>query len=113
MKNTLSPSSKTESPLGIIANKNKGANVTIRLENILNINFDNLNTECFIFNGPLYTSEHRPDFERLIKKIELSKINLDGDPRHNSEDRNYRFEKKKLIKVVSASSIKKVKFYSI
>ena len=107
-----------------LANKNKGANVTIKLENILNIDFDSLDTECFIFNGPLYTKEHRPDFERLIKKIEQSKtnfdqkyyfigINLDADPRHDAEERNYIFEKKKLIKIVSASSIKKVKFFII
>ena len=54
-----------------LANKNKGTNVIIKHENILNINFESLNVECFIFNGPLYTKEHRPDFETLIKKIEL------------------------------------------
>ena len=60
----------------------------------------------------------------MIKKIEQSKanfdqkyyfigINLDADLRHNAEERNYIFEKKKLIKIVSASSIKKVKFFII
>ena len=60
---------------------------------------------------------------KVMKKIEQSKvnsdekyyligINLDADPRHNAELRNYKFEKIKLIKVVSAGSIKKVKFFS-
>ena len=58
-----------------------------------------------------------------MKKIEQSKvnsdekyyligINLDADPRHHAESRNYMFEKITVIKVVSASSIKQVKFFS-
>ena len=106
-----------------LANKNKGVNVTIKFDNILNIDFNKLNFDCFIFNGPLYKKEHRQDFEKLMKKIEQSKvnsdekyyligINLDADPRHHAESRNYMFEKIKVIKVVSASSIKQVKFFS-
>ena len=106
-----------------LANKNKGTNVTIKFGNILNIDFNNLNFDCFIFNGPLYKKEHQHDFDKLMKKIEQSManpdqkyyligINLDADPRHNAELRNYKFEKIKLIKVVSAGSIKKVNFFS-
>ena len=105
-----------------LANNNKGVNVTIKFDNILNIDFNKLNFDCFIFNGPLYKKEHQQDFEKLMKKIEQSKvnsdekyyligINLDADPRHHAESRNYMFEKIKVIKVVSASSIKKVKFF--
>ena len=106
-----------------LANKNKGTNVTIKFDNILNIDFNNLNFDCLIFNGPLYKKEHQKDFEKLINKLELSKvnsdqkyyligINLDADSRHNAESLNYMFEKINLIKVVSAGSIKKVKFFS-
>ena len=106
-----------------LANKNKGTNVTIKFDNILNIDFNNLNFDCFIFNGPLYKKEHQKDFEKLMNKIELSKvnsdqkyyligINLDADSRHKAESLNYMFEKINLIKVVSAGSIKKVKFFS-
>ena len=67
--------------------------------------------------------EHQHDFDKLMKKIEQSManpdqkyyligINLDADPRHHAESRNYLFEKIKVIKVVSASSIKKVKFFN-
>ena len=106
-----------------LANKNRGTNVTIKFDNILNIDFNNSNFDCFVFNGPLYKKEHRQDFEKLMKKIEQSKvnldqkyyligINLDADSRHKAESRNYMFEKMKLIKVVSAGSIKQVKFFS-
>ena len=107
-----------------LANKNRGTNVTIKFDNILNIDFNNLNFDCLIFNGPLYKKEHQKDFEKLINKIELSKvnsdqkyyligINLDADPRHKTDfSLSYMFEKINLIKVVSAGSIKKVKFFS-
>ena len=106
-----------------LANKNKGINVTIKFDNILNIDFNNLNFDCFIINGPLYKKEHLKDFEKLIKKIELSKVdsnqkyywicqNLEADLRHKAESRSYLFEKKQLLKVVSAGSIKKIKFFS-
>ncbi len=65
----------------------------------------------------------KKNFEKLMNKIELSKvnsdqkyyligINLDADPRHKAESLNYMFKKINLIKVVSASSIKKIKFFS-
>ncbi len=106
-----------------IANKNKGTNVIIKFGNIVNIDFNNLNFNCFILNNPLYKKKHRKDFGKLMNKIELSKvdsdkkyyligINLDADPRHKAESLNYMFKKINLIKVVSASSIKKIKFFS-
>jgi len=106
-----------------IANKNKGTNVIIKFGNIVNIDFNNLNFNCFILNNPLYKKKHQKDFGKLMNKIELSKvdsdkkyyligINLDADPRHKAESRNHMFEKINLIKVVSAGSIKKVKFFS-
>ncbi len=106
-----------------IANKNKGTNVIIKFGNIVNIDFNNLNFNCFILNNPLYKKKHQKDFEKLMNKIELSKvdsdkkyyligINLDADPKHKAESRNHMFEKINLIKVVSAGSIKKVKFFS-
>ena len=49
--------------------------------------------------------------KKFGKKYYFIGINLDADPRHNAEERNYMFKKKELIKVVSASPIKKVKFF--
>ena len=48
--------------------KNKCTNVTIKFDNILNIDFNNLNFDCFIFNGPLYKKEHQRDFEKLTSE---------------------------------------------
>ena len=106
-----------------IANKNKGTNVIIKFGNIVNIDFNNLNFNCFILNNPLYKKKHQKDFEKLMNKIELSKvdsdkkyyligINLDADSRHKAQSLNYMFEKINLVKVVSAGSIKNVKFFS-
>jgi predicted RNA methylase len=105
-----------------IANQNKNQDVTIVNKNIVDIDFDTLNAECFIFNGPLYKAEHRPDFEILINKIHKSMrkkkkkyyiigINLDEDKRHEAEDFNYVFHKKNLSKVVTAGPNKKVRFF--
>ena len=92
--------------------------------NIVDIDFKSLEAECFIFNGPLYKSEHRSDFEKLINGIhdgkkQLSKkyyiigINLDEDKRHKAEDRNYIFNNKNLSKVVVAGPNKKIKFFKL
>jgi predicted RNA methylase len=105
-----------------IANQNKNHDVTIVNENIVNIDFENLDAECFIFNGPLYKSEHRADFEILInnihesmqkkqKKYYIVGVNLDEDKRHKAEDRNYIFNKKNLSKVVAAGPNKRIKFF--
>ena len=105
-----------------IALKNKNNHVTIINKNIVDINFEALEAECFIFNGPLYKSEHRSDFEKLINKIHESKkkllkkyyiigINLDEDKRHKAEDRNYIFSTANLSKVVDAGPNKKIKFF--
>ena len=105
-----------------IANLNKNQDVTIVNENILNIDFESLDAECFIFNGPLYKSEHRADFEVLIntihncmkkkqKKYYIIGINLDEDKRHKAEDRNYMFDEKHLLKVVVAGPNKRIKFF--
>ena len=88
----------------------------------MNINFELLDAECFIFNGPLYKPEHRTDFEILINKIHecmkkkkkkyyIIGINLDEDKRHKAEDRNYIFHKKDLLKVVVAGPNKRIKFF--
>lgn len=105
-----------------IANLNKNHDVKIINDNILNINFELLDAECFIFNGPLYKSEHRTDFEVLINKIHecmkkkkkkyyIIGINLDEDKRHKAEDRNYIFHKENLLKVVVAGPNKRIKFF--
>ena len=105
-----------------IANLNKNHDVKIINDNILNINFELLDAECFIFNGPLYKSEHRTDFEVLINKIHecmkkkkkkyyIIGVNLDEDKRHKAEDRNYIFHKKNLLKVVVAGPNKRIKFF--
>ena len=105
-----------------IAKENKNHDVKIFNTNIVDIDFKSLEAECFIFNGPLYKSEHRSDFEKLINSIhdckkKLSKkyyiigINLDEDKRHNAEDRNYIFNNKNLSKIVVAGPNKKVKFF--
>jgi predicted RNA methylase len=105
-----------------VANQNKNHGVTIVNENIVNIDFESLDVECFVFNGPLYKPEHRADFEVLINKIHKSMkkkqknyyiigVNLDGDKRHKAEDRNYIFDKKNLLKVVVAGPNKRIKFF--
>ena len=105
-----------------IANQNKNQDVTIINRNILDIDFETLNAECFIFNGPLYKTEHRPDFEKLMNKIHESMqkkqkkyyiicVNLDEDKRHKAEDFNYVFQKKNLSKVVTAGPNKRIKFF--
>ena len=105
-----------------IADLNKNHAVKIINDNILNINFELLDAECFIFNGPLYKSEHRTDFEVLINKIHecmkknkkkyyIIGVNLDEDKRHKAEDRNYIFHKKNLLKVVVAGPNKRIKFF--
>ena len=105
-----------------IAKLNKNHDVKIVNINIVDIDFKSLEAECFIFNGPLYKSEHRSDFEKLINGIhdckkQLSKkyyiigINLDEDKRHKAEDRNYIFNNKNLSKVVVAGPNKKIKFF--
>jgi predicted RNA methylase len=105
-----------------VAFKNKNDQVTIINKNIVDIDFKSLEAECFIFNGPLYKSEHRSDFEKLINKIHESKkkllkkyyiigINLDEDKRHKAEDRNYIFSTTNLLKVVEAGPNKKIKFF--
>ena len=105
-----------------IAKLNKNHDVKIVNIKIMDIDFKSLEAECFIFNGPLYKSEHRSDFEKLINGIhdckkQLSKkyyiigINLDEDKRHKAEDRNYIFNNKNLSKVVVAGPNKKIKFF--
>ena len=95
-----------------IAKLNKNHDVKIFNINIVDIDFKSLEAECFIFNGPLYKSEHRSDFDKLINGIhdckkQLSKkyyiigINLDEDKRHKAEDRNYIFNNKNLIAIFS------------
>ena len=101
-----------------IANKNKGKNVTIKLGDILNIDYNNLNVECFIVNDPFYklTKENLIAHESLIKKIEQSRMNLEQKYYliviNVNETRNYIYNNQKLIKVVSAGSLRKIKFYS-
>jgi len=105
-----------------VANQNNNDDVTIVNENIINIDFESLDASCFIFNGPLYKSEHRADFEVLINKIHESMrkkqkkyyiigINLDEDKRHKAIDLNYIFNKKNLLKVVVAGPNKRINFF--
>ena len=100
------------------ASKNKKKNVTIKLGDILNIDYNNLHVECFILNDPFYqsTKKNLAAHENLIKKIEQSRANLGHKyyliTINVNETRNYIFKKQKLIKVVSAGSMRKIKFYS-
>ena len=100
------------------ASKNKKKNVTIKLGDILNIDYNNLHVECFILNDPFYqsTKKNLAAHENLIKKIEQSRANLGHKyyliTINVNEARNYIFKKQKLIKVVSAGSMRKIKFYS-
>ena len=59
-----------------IAKLNKNHDVKIVNINIVDIDFKSLEAECFIFNGPLYKSEHRSDFEKLINGIHDGKKQL-------------------------------------
>ena len=105
-----------------VANLNKNHDVKILNENIVNIDFETLDAECFILNNPLYKSEHRADFEMLInnihegmkkkqKKYYIIGLNLDADEKHKAEDRNYIFHEENLSKVVVAGPNKKINFF--
>ena len=96
-----------------IAYKNKKKGVDIKLDDILKLNPEDLNFECFILNDPLKKTS---DLELLIKKIQISKntsgktyflitINID-------RDKNYIFDDKKVLKIVSAGISRNVTFYS-
>ena len=104
------------------AYQNKNHNVTMVNENILNIDYETLDVECFIFSSPLYKSEHLADFELLINKIHkgmkkkqkkyyIIGINLDEDKKHKGVDRNYMFNEKNLLKIVVAGPNKKIRFF--
>jgi len=96
-----------------IAIKNKKKNVSIEYQNILSVDYNTLHVECFILNDPL---KREIDLENLIKKIELSKYNINKKyyliTINIDEKKNYIFKKFKLIKIVSASSTKNIRFYS-
>ena len=63
-------------------------------------------------NDPL---KKKNDLENLVKKIHLSKHNLSKKyyliTINIEDDKNYIFEKYKLIKTISAGPTKNVKFY--
>ena len=95
-----------------IAYKNKKKNVTIECNDILKLNSENLDFECFILNDPF---KKKNDLESLIKKIDLNKeisgkkyylvtINMDIN-------RNDIFKNKKILKIVSAGKSKNTIFY--
>ena len=101
------------------ANKYKGQNTIIALQDILKINYNNLDIECFILVDPFYqlTKENLAAQEELINKIEKGKEQLDKKyyiiTVNINETRNYIFNKNKLIKLISAGKNRKIKFYSI
>ena len=96
-----------------IAIKNKKKNVSIKYQDILSADYNSLYIECFVLNDPL---KRGIDLENLIKKIELNKYNFNQKyyliTINIEEKKNYIFKKYKLLKMVSASSAKNVKFYS-
>ena len=96
-----------------IAIKNKKKNIYIKYQNILSVDYNTLHVECFILNDPL---KREIDLENLIKKIELSKYNINKKyyliTINIDEKKNYIFKKFKLIKIVSASLTKNIRFYS-
>ena len=96
-----------------IAIKNKKKNVSIKYQDILSADYNSLYIECFVLNDPL---KREIDLENLIKKIELNKYNFNQKyyliTINIDENKNYIFKKYKLLKMVSASSAKNVKFYS-
>ena len=95
-----------------VAQKNSRKKVIIKFDDILKLNSESIDFECFILNDPL---KKKADLELLIKKIQLGKdsfnkiyylitINVD-------KDKNYIFEGKKILKTVSAGDNKNVTFY--
>ena len=97
----------------IFLKKNKKNNINIENKNILNVNYKNLNVECFILNDPL---RRKTDLEHLIKKIQISRmnsakkyylitINIEGK-------KAYIFNNYKLLKLVFAGQLRSVKFFS-
>ena len=96
-----------------ISVKNKNSNVTIKNEDILNIDYNNIEIECFIINNPF---QNKIDFETLIKKIEFNIVNLKKKIYFISinvdEDKMDIFNNYKLIKSTSAGQSKHIKFFS-
>ena len=96
-----------------ISIKNKKNNVVIKNQDILTTNYNNLNIDCFILNDPLKKIN---DLEKLIKKIELSKVNHGGKyylvSININKEKSYVFNKYILIKNIEAGSSRSIKFYS-
>ena len=100
-----------------IGKKEKGNNIKLKSSDILEINYKKIHDECFIINEPFYqsTKENIAKHQRLIKKIEKSKVNFKKKyyliTINVNEKRNYIYKKKKLIKVVFAGHNRTIKFY--
>ena len=96
-----------------ISIKNKNSNATIENKDILNINYKNLNIECFIYSD-IFRNEI--DLENLIKKIEFSRANFTKKyyiiAINVDKKKMYVFNNYKLLKFTPASQSRHIKFFS-
>ncbi len=96
-----------------ISIKNKKSNVTILNKNIFNVDYKNLETECFIINDLFYNKE---DLANLIKKIEFNKI--DSAKKYYlivlniDENKMCIFNNYKLLKFTSAGKSRYIRFFA-
>jgi len=94
-----------------ISIKKKNKNVIIKNEDILDVNYNTLNIQCFILNDPL---KKEKDLEKLLEKIGLSKINSEQNfyiIAINIQS-NLIAKKFKLIKSINAGSARFLKIYT-
>jgi len=96
-----------------ISKKNKKNNINIENKNIINVNYKNLNVECFILNDPL---RRKTDLEHLIKKIQISRMNSAKKyyliTINIEREKAYIFNNYKLLKLVFAGQSRFVNFFS-
>ena len=96
-----------------IAIKNKKSNIIIENKDVLNVDYKNLNVECFIIVD-LFHDEF--DLKNLIKKIEHNIINLKKKiyfiTININEKKMHIFKNYKLLKYTSAGQLRSIKFFS-
>lgn len=96
-----------------IAIKNKNKNVIIENKNVLKVNYENLEIECFIIVD-LFDNEK--DLENLVKKINSDTANHSKKNYfitiNVAEEKMHIFKSYKLLKCTSAGKLKSIKFFS-
>ena len=96
-----------------ISIKNKNSSVIIENKDILDIDYKNLNVECYIITDPFHKED---DLKYLINKIEIYRLNKEKKffliIINVDEKKMHIFNNLKLLKFTSASQSRSVKFFS-